>query len=98
MATKLNNEVQEFIAEHVKSNIRRLEGALNRVAVYATLHGKEISVAQAEVLLRDLLQYEGQQSVTIDSIQRKVAETYDIRLAHMTSKRRPAKIPMPRLV
>jgi chromosomal replication initiator protein len=98
MSAQLNEDVQYFIAEHVKSNIRRLEGALNRAAVYATLHGKGITVSQAEVLLRDLLQYEGQQAVTIDNIQRKVAETYDIRLADMTSKRRPANIALPRMV
>jgi len=53
-------------------------------------------VPQVEVLLKDLIQQEGQQTVNIDSIQRKVAETYDIRLADMTSKRRPANIALPR--
>jgi len=74
------------------------EGALNRVAAFASLHGKAITVSQTEVLLRDLLQQEGQQSVSIDLIQRRVAETYDLRLADMTSKRRPANIALPRMV
>jgi chromosomal replication initiator protein len=87
-----------FIAERVKTNIRRLEGALNRVAAFAQLHGRPITVPQTEVLLRDLLQQEGQQSVSIDLIQRRVAETYDLRLADMTSKRRPANIALPRMV
>ena len=87
-----------FIAERVKTNLRRLEGALNRVAAFASLHGRAITVPQTEVLLRDLLQQEGQQSVSIDLIQRRVAETYDLRLADMTSKRRPANIALPRMV
>jgi chromosomal replication initiator protein len=98
MPEKLSDAVLGFIAERVKTNIRRLEGALNRVAAFASLHGKAITVPQTEVLLRDLLQQEGQQSVSIDLIQRRVAETYDLRLADMTSKRRPANIALPRMV
>jgi len=98
MPDKLSDPVLNFIAERVKTNIRRLEGALNRVAAFASLHGKAITVPQTEVLLRDLLQQEGQQSVSIDVIQRRVAETYDLRLADMTSKRRPANIALPRMV
>jgi len=98
MPEKLNDSVLSFIAERVKTNIRRLEGALNRVVVFASLHGKAITVPQTEVLLRDLLQQEGQQTVSIDLIQRRVAETYDLRLADMTSKRRPANIALPRMV
>ena len=98
MPEKLADPILGFIAERVKTNVRRLEGALNRVAAFATLHGKSISLAQVEVLLRDLLQQEGQQNVSIDLIQRRVAETYDLRLADMTSKRRPANIALPRMV
>jgi len=98
MPEKLSDAVLNFIAERVKTNVRRLEGALNRVAAFASLHGKAISVPQVEVLLRDLLQQEGQQTVSIDIIQRRVAETYDLRLADMTSKRRPANIALPRMV
>jgi len=98
MPEKLSDPVLSFIAERVKTNIRRLEGALHRVAAFASLHGKAITVPQTEVLLRDLLQLEGQQTVSIDLIQRRVAETYDLRLADMTSKRRPANIALPRMV
>jgi chromosomal replication initiator protein len=98
MPEKLSDPVIHFIAERVKTNVRRLEGALNRVAAFASLHGKSITVPQVEVLLRDLLQQEGQQTVSIDLIQRRVAETYDLRLADMTSKRRPANIALPRMV
>jgi chromosomal replication initiator protein len=98
MSQKLADPILDFIAERVKTNVRRLEGALNRVAAFATLHGKAMSVPQVETLLRDLLQQEGQQTVSIDLIQRRVAETYDLRLADMTSKRRPANIALPRMV
>jgi len=98
MPEKLSDPVLNFIAERVKTNVRRLEGALNRVAAFASLHGKAITVPQTEVLLRDLLQQESQQTVSIDVIQRRVAETYDLRLADMTSKRRPANIALPRMV
>jgi chromosomal replication initiator protein len=98
MPQTLEQPILAFIAERVKTNVRRLEGALNRVAAFATLHGRAISLAQVEVLLRDLLQQEGQQTVSIDLIQRRVAETYDLRLADMTSKRRPANIALPRMV
>ena len=98
MPEKLTDPVLSFIAERVKTNIRRLEGALHRVAAFASLHGRAITVPQTEVLLRDMLQQEGQQTVSIDLIQRRVAETYDLRLADMTSKRRPANIALPRMV
>jgi chromosomal replication initiator protein len=98
MPDKLSDPVLAFIAERVKTNIRRLEGALNRVAVFAQLHGRAITVQQTEMLLKDLLQQEGQQNVSIDLIQRRVSETYDLRLADMTSKRRPANIALPRMV
>jgi chromosomal replication initiator protein len=98
MSHQLPDPVLGFIAERVKTNVRRLEGALTRVAAFSSLHGKAITVPQVEVLLRDLLQQEGQQSVSIDLIQRRVVETYDLRLADMTSKRRPANIALPRMV
>jgi chromosomal replication initiator protein len=98
MAHRLPDPVLSFIAERVRTNVRRLEGALTRVAAFSSLHGRSITVPQVEVLLRDLLQQEGQQTVSIDLIQRRVAETYDLRLADMTSKRRPANIALPRMV
>jgi chromosomal replication initiator protein len=98
MQITLPDQVLEFIAQRVKTNVRRLEGALNRVAVYAALQGRDLSLVQIESLLKDLLQHESSNSVTMDLIQRKVAEHFDIRLADMTSKRRPASIAIPRMV
>ncbi|MBV9392321.1 MAG: chromosomal replication initiator protein DnaA [Verrucomicrobia bacterium] len=95
---QLAPEVLEFLAQRVRSNVRRLEGALMRVASFASLSGREVSRETVEQLLRDILQEEARKIVTIDQIQRKVAEHFDVRLADMTSKRRPANIAFPRQV
>ena len=94
----LAQEVLEFLAQRVRTNVRRLEGALMRVASYVSLSGREICRETVEQLLRDILQEEAKKTVTIDQIQKKVAEHFDVRLADMTSKRRPANIAFPRQV
>ncbi len=94
----LPDEILQFLAERIRSNIRRLEGALIRTASYASLTGRELNKESLEYLLRDTLDQEQQEKVTIETIQRAVAEFYDIRLADMTSKRRPQSIAMPRQV
>jgi chromosomal replication initiator protein len=98
MGVTLPEEVINFIANRIRANIRRLEGALIRVASYSSLTGKEIGLEVAENLLRDVLSEEGRYSITIDVIQRKVAEHFDIRIADMTSKRRPENIAFPRQI
>jgi chromosomal replication initiator protein len=95
---QLAQEVLDFLAQRVRSNVRRLEGALMRVASFVSLSGREISRETVEQLLRDILQEEAKKTVTIDQIQKKVAEHFDVRLADMTSKRRPANIAFPRQV
>ena len=95
---KLDDQVFEFLAERIRTNVRRLEGALMRVASFASLSGRELTPEAIEHLLKDILQEEAKRSVTIDQIQRRVAEHYDVRLADMTSKRRPANIAFPRQV
>lgn len=94
----LPDEVLIYMAERIRSNIRRLEGALIRVASYASLTGKSIGVDTLEYLLRDTLDQEQQEAVTIEAVQRVVAEYYDIRLGDMTSKQRPQSIAFPRQV
>ena len=69
-----------------------------RVASFVSLSGREISQETVEQLLRDILQEEARHAVTIEQIQRRVAEHYDVRLADMTSKRRPANIAFPRQI
>jgi chromosomal replication initiator protein len=95
---KLADEVYQFLANRIRSNVRRLEGALMRVASFASLSGKELTQETIEHLLKDILLEERRQTVTIEQIQRKVAEHFDVRLADMTSKRRPASIAFPRQV
>jgi len=98
MGVVLPEEIMSFLAHRIRTNIRRLEGALIRVASYASLTGKKLSVEVVEGLLREILHEEGRYSVNIEVIQKKVAEHYDIRLADMTSKRRPENIAFPRQV
>lgn len=89
--------VIDYLASRIRSNVRRLHGSLFRVASWISLHGP-ISMIQTEDLLRDLLQEESRQNITIDKIQKAIAESYDIRLADMTSRKRPANIAFARQV
>jgi chromosomal replication initiator protein len=99
MQVKLPTEVLNFLAERIRSNVRRLEGGLMRVASYTSLNdGKVPPPEKIEMLLKDILQEEARKAVTIEQIQRRVAEHFDIRLADMTSKRRPANIAFPRQI
>ena len=95
---QLDAWVIEFLADKIRNNVRRLEGALMRVASYKSLSDRPITREVIENLLRDIFQEQARKSVTIDQIQRRVAEHFDIRLADMTSKRRPANIAFPRQV
>jgi chromosomal replication initiator protein len=98
MGVVLSEDVMNFLANRIRTNIRRLEGALIRVASYASLTGKKLSVEVVENLLREILHEEGRYSVNVEVIQKKVAEHFDIRLADMTSKRRPENIAFPRQI
>ncbi|PYJ24105.1 MAG: chromosomal replication initiator protein DnaA [Verrucomicrobia bacterium] len=98
MQIKLGDEIFQFLASRIRTNVRRLEGALMRVASFASLSGKELTQDVVEHLLKDILQEEGRHSITIEQIQRRVAEHFDVRVADMTSKRRPASIAFPRQV
>src|SRR5438477_2283991 len=98
MGVQLPEDVLNFLANRIRTNIRRLEGALIRVASYSALTGKKLSVEVVEGLLREILHEEGRFSISIELIQKKVAEHFDIRLADMTSKRRPENIAFPRQI
>jgi chromosomal replication initiator protein len=99
LGIKLRDEIFEFLATRIRTNVRRLEGALMRVASFASLSmGKELTNEVVEHLLKDILQEEARHAVTIEQIQRRVAEHFDVRLADMTSKRRPANIAFPRQI
>ena len=98
MQIKLDSHLFDFLAQRIRTNVRRLEGALMRVASFTSLSGKALNDEAVEHLLKDILQEEAKQSITIDQIQRRVAEHFDVRLADMTSKRRPKNIAFPRQI
>lgn len=91
-------EVLEFLARKVSRNVRRMEGALTRVAGYAALIRDPLSVEVVERLLSDVLQEELLDQVTIEKIQKRTADYYHLRVADLLSRRRPAKIVVPRQV
>jgi chromosomal replication initiator protein len=90
--------VANFIAQNISKNIRRLEGALIKVASYTTLTGKPIDLATTEMLLQDVLIEQAQNQLTMETIQKRVADHYQIRHSDMTSKRRPNNIAIPRQI
>lgn len=96
--TSLSDELILFIATHVRSNIRRLEGAFVRAVSYSSLTHRELTVESLESLLHDIMEQEKQSQVSLDAIQRAVAEHYDIRIADMSSKQRPRSIAVPRQI
>ncbi|MGE9290314.1 MAG: chromosomal replication initiator protein DnaA [Puniceicoccales bacterium] len=98
MNVSIPADVMEFLAEKVSRNVRRMEGALTRVAGYAALIRDPLSVEVVERLLSDVLQEELFNQVTIEKIQKKTAEYYHLRVADLLSRRRPAKIVVPRQV
>ena len=93
----LPHEVAFFIAKHIQSNVRELEGALKRVIANAQFTGQAITVEFARDALRDLLMLQAK-LITIDNIQRTVAEYYKIKMADILSKRRSRSIARPRQV
>lgn len=98
MELNLPYEIIEFLAERVARNVRRMEGALTRVAGYAALVKGRLDIASVEKLLKDIFQEEAQNRITIDKIQKKVIEHYHLRPSDMQSKRRPANIAFPRQI
>lgn len=91
----LDPAVAFFIAERIRSNVRELEGALRRVIANARFTGAHISIEQVKRALRDLFAIQDRQ-ISIDNIQRTVAEYYNIKIADMLSKRRNRSIARPR--
>jgi chromosomal replication initiator protein len=90
--------VLNFIAQNISKNIRRLEGALIKVASYSALTNKPLDLASTEMLLQDVLMEQAQNILTIETIQKRVADHFQIRHSDMTSKRRPNNIAIPRQI
>ena len=93
----LPDDVYYFLAEKIKSNIRELEGALIRVVAYAKLIGKEISVDMVKEVLKDMIR-EGEKKITIDMVQKKVCEYFDLKISDMKVKKRSRGIAYPRQI
>jgi chromosomal replication initiator protein len=98
LSVRLPDPIIMFLANRIRTNVRRLEGALVRVAAYAQLSGKALDLETVETLLREILQEEGKVAISVSEIQKRVADYFDIRLADMTSKRRPENIAFPRQI
>ena len=100
-AEKLNidapRKVIEFLAHKITANVRELEGALNRVAAHTQLVGRELTLETCQEVLHDLLRANDRR-VTIEEIQKRVAEHFNIRLADMHSARRSRSVARPRQV
>jgi chromosomal replication initiator protein len=94
----LPEPILNFIATNITKNIRRLEGALLKVSSYAALTSKSVDLATAERLLHDVLMEQAQNVLTIETIQKRVADHFQIRHSDMTSKRRPNNIAIPRQI
>jgi len=92
----LPDPIITFIAQNITKNIRRLEGALIKVASYSALSNKTLDLATTERLLHDMLMEQAQSILTIETIQKRVADHFQIRHSDMTSKRRPNNIAIPR--
>ena len=93
----LKQEVMEFLANKITNNVREMEGALNRLAVHASIQDSEISVELVKDVLKDLLRTNSRK-ITIDEIQKKVVEHYNIKLSDMHSPRRSRSVARPRQV
>jgi chromosomal replication initiator protein len=94
---RIPQKVMEFLAHKITSNVRELEGALNRIKAHVQLVGRDITLESAQEVLHDLLRAH-ERRVTIDEIQRRVAEHFNIRLGEMTSDRRARAVARPRQV
>ncbi|MBL9136536.1 MAG: chromosomal replication initiator protein DnaA [Verrucomicrobiales bacterium] len=98
MRYTLPADIGQFLAERIRTNVRRLEGALTRVASYSRLTGQVVTVERLRELLRDVLSEEGRVTLTIDVIIKRVADHFDLRVADILGRRRPDHIAFPRQV
>lgn len=92
MCVEVDGNILEFIAQHIRNNVRRLEGALIRLASFGSMNNGHLDLKAVEHLLQDFLHDEGSKDVSISQIQKRVAEFYDIRLSDILGRKRPAQI------
>ncbi|MFO0998016.1 MAG: chromosomal replication initiator protein DnaA [Alphaproteobacteria bacterium] len=97
LGAAIPHKVMEFLAHRISSNVRELEGALNRLVAHGTLVGRDVTLEMTQEVLHDLLRATDRR-VTIEEIQKRVAEHYNIRLSDMHSARRSRAVARPRQV
>ena len=95
--TVLSDDVAFFVAKHLRSNVRELEGALRKILAYSRFHGKDITIDIVKEALKDLLSVQNRQ-ISVENIQKTVADFFNIKVADMYSKKRPANIARPRQI
>jgi chromosomal replication initiator protein len=93
----MSEDVAFFVAKHLRSNVRELEGALRKILAFVRFHGREVTIDVARTALKDLLSIQNRQ-ISVDNIQKAVADFYSIKVADMYSKKRPANIARPRQI
>ncbi|SNS14909.1 chromosomal replication initiator protein [Noviherbaspirillum humi] len=93
----LSDDVAFFVAKHLRSNVRELEGALRKILAYSRFHGKDITIDVVKEALKDLLSVQNRQ-ISVENIQKTVADFFNIKVADMYSKKRPANIARPRQI
>jgi chromosomal replication initiator protein len=92
-----SDDVAFFVAKHLRSNVRELEGALRKILAYSRFHGKDITIDVVKDALKDLLTVQNRQ-ISVENIQKTVADFFSIKVADMYSKKRPANIARPRQI
>lgn len=92
-----SDDVAFFVAKHLRSNVRELEGALRKILAYSRFHGKEITIDVVKDALKDLLSVQNRQ-ISVENIQKTVADFFNMKVADMYSKKRPANIARPRQI
>jgi len=97
VGAQIPGKVMEFLAHKITSNVRELEGALNRIVAHLTLVGRPITLETTQEVLHDLLRANDRR-VTIEEIQKRVAEHFNIRVSDMHSARRARAVARPRQV
>ena len=96
-SVQLSEEIAFFIAQHIRSNVRELEGALKKVLAFARFSGRELSLELAKEALRDILNVASRQ-ISVEGIQKTVAEYFKLKIADMHSKKRSRNVARPRQV
>ena len=92
-----SDDVAFFVAKHLRSNVRELEGALRKILAFSRFHGKDITIEVVKDALKDLLSVQNRQ-ISVENIQKTVADFFNIKVADMYSKKRPANIARPRQI